>query len=344
MRKILALFVSMLVIAACTPPDFDDGLNNDSEENVNGTEGTESSDDTNVPKNMIYYTTANGEILTPNEVDSYTFGATLISNTYEDGKGILTFDNDVTSIGNSAFYGCSGLTSITIPNSVTSIGAKAFSSCSGLTSITIPNSVTSIGSSAFYGCRGLTSITIPNSVTSIGEEAFSYCSGLTSITVTDGNTVYDSRDNCNAIIETATNTLIAGCKNTIIPNSVTSIGDYAFWFCSGLTSVTIGNSVTNIGKEAFAYCSGLTCITIPNSVTSIGEWVFYGCSGLTSITIPNSVTSIGYSAFYYCIGLEEVHITDLDAWKNISFGDYDANPLNNSNAKLYLNGVEVTDY
>ena len=216
--------------------------------------------------------------------------------------------NSVTSIGERAFAGCSGLTSITIPNSVTSIGEYAFSGCSGLTSITIPNSVTSIGNYAFSGCSGLTSVTIPNSVTSIGSSAFGGCSGLTSIVVESGNTKYDSRNNCNAIIETASNTLLWGCKNTVIPNSVTSIGSSAFYDCSGLTSVTIPNSVTSIGNSAFNGCSGLTSVTIPNSVTSIGYWAFSRCSGLTSVTIPNSVTSIGGYTFNKCSGLTSVTI------------------------------------
>ena len=169
-------------------------------------------------------------------------------------------------------------------------------------------SVTSIGEWAFRDCSGLTSVTIPNSVTSIGNYAFSGCSSLTSIVVESGNAKYDSRNNCNAIIETATNTLIAGCKNTTIPNSVTSIREGAFYGCSGLTNITIPNSVTSIGYQAFYCCSGLTSITIPNSVTTIGWNAFYCCSSLTSITIPNSVTSIGNSAFNGCSGLTSVTI------------------------------------
>ena len=219
------------------------------------------------------------------------------------GLTSVTIPNSVTSIGIYAFYNCSRLTSVTIGNSVTTIGLWAFYNCSGLTSVTIPNSVTSIGEFAFHRCSGLTSVTIPNSVTSIGVGAFEGCSGLTSVTVDKNNGTYDSRDNCNAIIETSTNKLIVGCKNTTIPNSVTSIGEHAFCECSGLTSVTIPNSVTSIGKNAFRGCSGLTSVTIPNSVTSIGEFAFSGCSGLTSVTIGNSVTSIGKYAFEDCFWL-----------------------------------------
>ena len=220
----------------------------------------------------------------------------------------VVIGNGVTSIGDYTFYCCTGLTSATIPNSVTSIGNRAFDSCPRLTSVTIPNNVTSIGSYAFLGCSRLTSITIPNSVTSIGDGLFGSCSGLISVAVEEGNTTYDSRNNCNAIIETSSNTLIASCKNTTIPNSVTSIGNHAFFLCSGLTSVTIPNSVASIGDEAFFGCRGLTSLTIPNSVTSIGFQAFLGCTGLTSVTIPNSVTSIGDGVFSECSGLTSITI------------------------------------
>ena len=215
----------------------------------------------------------------------------------------IEIPNSVTRVGEYAFKGCSGLTSVEIPNSVTSIGIYAFGGCSALTSIEIPNSITSIGEHAFKGCSGLTSVEIPNSVTSIGNYVFEGCSGLTSITVEKGNTKYDSRDNCNAIIETSSNKLIQGCKNTVIPNSVTSIGMGAFPMCSTLTSIEIPNSVTSIEKYAFLACEALASVEIPNSVTSIGDDAFGFCSGLISIEIPNSVTSIGNEAFYYCDNL-----------------------------------------
>ena len=220
----------------------------------------------------------------------------------------IEIPNSVTFIGKSAFSGCSALTSIEIPNSVTSIGDNAFAHCSTLTSIEIPNSVTSIGNSAFSGCSGLTKINLPGSVTSIGTYAFSGCTNLTQIEVERNNKKYDSRDGCNAVIETSSNTLVIGCKNSTIPSSVTSIGASAFQNCTSLTKINLPSSVTFIGKSAFSECTSLTSITIPSSVSSIEEHAFYNCRSLTSITLPNSVTSIGDYAFADCSTLTSIEI------------------------------------
>ena len=226
-----------------------------------------------ITQNMMYYlcyTSSNGKVVEP--YSSTAFGATILSNTYKDGVGIIEFNAPITKIGDWTFYDCSSLTSVTIPDSVTTIGLGAFQECSSLTNVTIPDSVTSIEVQAFYHCSSLTTVTIGDSVTTIGGSAFCECSSLTSIT---------------------------------IPESVTTIGYSAFGYCSSLTSVTIPESVTTIGYSAFVDCSSLTSVTIPESVTTIGNYAFQGCSSLTSVTIPESVTTIGNYAFQGCSSLME---------------------------------------
>ena len=198
----------------------------------------------------------------------YSGDITISSTVTDNGK---TYS--VISIGDDAFYNCSGLTSIEIPESVTHIGSGAFSWCSGLTSIVIPNSVTYIGEGAFAWCESLTAIALPASLTSIGSYAFYNCRKLTSIA---------------------------------IPKGVTGIDYAVFYNCSSLTSIALPEGLTGISGFAFNGCTALTSMAIPDCVTSIGEWAFYGCSGLTSMTIPNSVASIGELAFSGCWNLTSI--------------------------------------
>lgn len=253
----------------------------------------------------------------------------IVAHAYDFEKEGIYFNiingNEVAVVGSSATLGEIIIPKTVVYNgitySVTSIGVEAFHFNTGLTNVIIPNSITSIGNSAFFGCKGLTSISIPNSVKSIGNYAFLICSGLAKITVEDGNTEYDSRGNCNALIETKSNTIITGCMNTKIPNSVTSIGVGAFQECHGLTNIVIPNSVTSIGNDAFSYCSSLTYIEISNSVTTIGDYAFSHCGELTSIDIPNSVISIGKKAFNVCANLKTVSIPNsVTSIGNDAFG------------------------
>ena len=227
-------------------------------------------------------------------------------------SGAYVIPDTVTTIGDYAFYECDGLTSITIPDSVTFIGDLAFCECSGLTSVTIGNSVTTIGDLDFAWCESLTSVTIGNGVTTIGDSAFAWCESLTSIVVDEDNENYCSengvlfsKDKISLICYPAEKS-----GDYVISDTVTTIGDYAFYGCDNLTSITIPDSVTSIGGDAFGNCSGLTSITIPDGVTTIGYGTFSDCSGLTSVTIPDSVTSIGDDAFMHCSGLTSVTIPD----------------------------------
>ncbi len=235
----------------------------------------------------------------------------------------VTIPDSVTTIGNSAFFRCTGLTSVTIPDSVTVIGNDAFSGCTRLTGVTIPESVTAIGNGVFSGCAGLTSVTIPDGVTSIGNESFNGCTGLTGVTIPDsvtsiGNLAFFRCKGLTGVtiphrvtvIGHSAFSLCTGLKDVTIPDGVTSIGNDAFNGCTGLTGVTIPDSVTEINDGVFSGCTGLTKVTIPDSVTAIGRSAFVNCTGLTGVTIPGSVKSIGMSAFYGCTGLTDVRIPD----------------------------------
>ena len=291
----------------------------------------------------------------------------------------VTIPDSVTSIGNSAFYNCTSLTSIIIPCNVTSIGSSAFYYCTSLkavyitdiaawcnikfksnpfraynlylngelvTNLIIPDGVTSIGSSAFCGCYSLTSITIPDSVTTIGEYAFPNCTSLNAVYITDIAAWCNIRfrNYASNPLYCAHNLYLNGelVTDLIIPDSVTSISEYAFLNCTSLTSITIPDSITSIGRRAFSGCRSLTSVTIPDSATSIGEYAFLDCTSLTSITIPDSVTSIGENAFSGCRSLNAVYITDIAAWCNIRFRDCVSNPLWYAD-NLYLDGELVTD-
>ena len=220
----------------------------------------------------------------------------------------VTLSENLAAIENYTFYGCENLAAINVPNSVQSIGEEAFAYCYDLASMTIGSGVTSIAYKAFGSCSSLTSLTIPNSVTYIASYAFWGTRALTSIVVESGNTVYDSRNNCNAIVETATNTLITGCQSTIIPESITSLGQGAFSQCDNLISITIPNGVTSIGADAFYYCDNLASVNLGEGVQTIGYYAFARCNALTTITIPNSVTTIREGAFFECDNLASVNL------------------------------------
>ena len=336
-----------------------------------------------------------GELVIPNSVSTigsavflgcYGFtGSLVIPNTiktigdYAFGwcsgfTGELVIPNLVETIGDCAFIGCSGFTGLTIGNSVTIIGNEAFEVCYGFSgTLVIPNSVTTIGGSAFAYCDGFTgTVTIPASVNEIGTSIFYGCSGLEQIVVDPENVVYDSRNNCNGIIETATNTLIIGCMHTVIPNTVVSIADYAFGGCN-MASISIPNSVTKLGCGVFNWCPNLTSITIPSSVIIIDGPQLSGCnilkqviveagnpnydsrdncnaivesytneliSGCKSTIIPNTVTVIGKGAFASC------DITSIVIPLSVTKIDHDAFSWSSLEGDLVIpnNVVSIEDH
>ena len=287
-----------------------------------------------ISNNQIWYTSSNGKVVKPYKTN--IFGANIISNTYTDGMGVITFNGDVTTIGEFAFCDCDSLTSVNIPDSVTEIGQSAFMHCYSLTSVNIPDSVTSIDWNTFSDCTSLISVNIPDSVTWIGNQAFYNCTSLTSVN---------------------------------IPDSVTEIGGYAFYKCTSLTEFTgkfaedngrilvvdgvltafapagiteynIPDSVTTIGDCAFVYC-GFTSVTIPDSVTTIGGSAFWNCNSLTSVNIGDSVTTIGNDAFYKCYSLTSVY---CKATTPPALGNSYVFDNNGSGRKIYVPAGSVNAY
>ena len=283
---------------------------------------------TSIGVRAFYNCTSLTSVTIPNSV------TTIGTNAFEHCTSLtsVTISNSLTSIGESTFQNCFSLTSVTIPNSVTKIGGLAFRNCSNLASVTIPNRVTEICREAFCNCTSLASISIPNSVTTIESYAFAACDALTSVTIGNGVKIIEGHAfyGCDAVTSVHISDLESLCKisfgdswsnplyfahhfllngvevkDLVIPNSVTSIGDYTFYRCSDLASITIPNSVTNIERYAFAYCSGVTSITIGSKVESIGSYAFNECQMLSNL---------------YCYA-ENVPKTQSSAFRNINIGE-----------------------
>ena len=318
-----------------------------------------------IANNEIAYTTTDNSVLTLSSV--IAFGSRIVSHTYNNGRGLIVCESDITTIGTEAFKRCSNLQTVKLPDSVTSIGDEAFYYCSNLTSITIPDSVaeignhafyecstlasvtigkgvTSIGSYAFHECTSLKSITIPDSVTSIGGDAFRSCTSLTSVTIGNGVTeirAWAFRD-CRSLTRVDISDLSAWCKISFGDVYANPLYNGAKLYLNGseLTDITIPSDITEIKKSAFCGCTSLTSVTISNSVTTIGGGAFYNCTSLTSVTIGNSVTSIGGSAFQNCSSLTEVYCKPTTP---PSLGD-NALPTNNASLIIYVPTDSVDAY
>ena len=257
------------------------------------------------PLNEIWYASSDGQVVTPYAPD--VFGASLVSNKYADGKGVMTFDGPVMELGYSAFFNCTTLSEISLPGMVGSMNDNAFGSC-GLEHLVLPPSLTKIYSWSINDCPNLTEVFLPETVTYIDYGNFAYCPNITSITVAPENPVYDSRNGCNAIIRTADSKFIIGCQNSFIPEGGTEIGTFAFGGCENLRSITIPEGVDYIHWRAFTDCTALEEVTLPTTLTTMGVGLFQGCTSLKEITIPESVRVMGHYEFSGCTSLTQVTV------------------------------------
>ena len=294
--------------------------------------------------NKIYYTSTDGNVVTPNKTDG--FGANIVSNTYENGIGVIEFDGDVTSIGYMAFNYCRGLQTITIPNSVKVIDSYGFYYCTALSSVNIPDSVTSIGSNAFNNCTSFTSLTVPDTVKTIGTLAFFGCRNLSEfkggLASSDGRCLilnnkmvafapygllqYTVPNGVTSIADSVFRDTYL--TSVTLPQGLTSIGNAEFYRCKSLVEVNIPDTVTSIGIEAFGDCILLETLDIQGSVTSLGDYMFYNCESLKSVTLPSTLTSIGGYSFQNCSSLTSITckasvaptIADRNVFSNVKSG------------------------
>ena len=242
------------------------------------------------------------------------------SSVFQDCYGLVsvTLPEGLLSILAGAFINCKSLCSIVLPEGTSMIGQGAFSGCEALTELTLPSSITRIDPLAFNSCTSLQSISIPEGLTSLGKTPFKGCISLASITVSPGNPEFDSRDNCNAIIKTQSAELITGCQNTVIPRTITSIGQEAFFGCTTLTSIEIPSNVSSVGYNAFQRCSNLSSLTLSEGVESLDDGAFGFCEALTTVVIPESMAKLGASAFGSCHGLTSIQVKAVNPPKGDS--------------------------
>ena len=243
----------------------------------------------------------------------------------------VSFPKTLEEIGESAYYYCYALTELTLPEKVTAIPDNTFEYCTSLSSVTLPKNLKGIGSSAFQGCDSLTAVTIPKNVDCIGEQAFAACPALVSVTVDAENPYFHSAGNC--VVKTETKRLVFGCNSSVIPadGSVTSIGNCAFYGCSGLTSITLPEQLADIGASAFFGCKDLTEITVPEGVSVIYSETFSECEALASVALPVSITYIGDDAFLDCVSLTDVYYAGTeDQWDAVIISESFNEPLLNA--------------